>query len=71
MADAQGPLPHPVFLQRQPDGSLVDWGRHASVGGVRGQGPARWFRGEAAEVMALVLKHTANRPAAARRRPKP
>jgi len=50
--------PKRIFLQRQPDGSLVDWGRHATVRGVRGEGPARWFRGEAAKVMALVLKHS-------------
>ena len=50
--------PRPVFLQRQPDGTLVDWGRHATVGGIRGEGPARWFTGEAARVMALVLRHT-------------
>lgn len=47
-----------IFLQRQSDGSFVDWGRHATVLGVRGQGPALWFRGEAAEVLALVLKHS-------------
>ena len=29
-----------ILLQRQADGSLVDWGRHATVGGVRGQGGA-------------------------------
>ena len=50
--------PRRVFLQRQPDGTLIDWGRHATVSGVRGEGPARWFTGEAAEVMALVLRHT-------------
>ena len=54
-----------VFLQRWPDGTFVDWGRHATVRGVRGQGPARWYKGEAAEVMALVLKHaTPPRPRA-------
>ena len=55
--------PQRVFLQRRPDGSFVDWGRHATVGGVRGEGGARLFAGEAAEVMALVLKHTGKRDA--------
>lgn len=45
------------LLQRQPDGSFVDWGRNATVAGVRGEGGAVWYRGEAAEVMHLVLKH--------------
>lgn len=55
--------PRRVFLQRWPDGSFVDWGRHATVGGVRGEGGARLFVGEAAKVMALVLKHTGKRDA--------
>jgi hypothetical protein len=54
--------PRCVFLQRQPSGSFVDWGRHASVNSVRGEGPALWYTGEAAEVLALVLKYTAPPP---------
>lgn len=48
-----------IWLQRQPDGSFVDWGRH----GPGGTGPARWYRGEAAEVLALVLRYTEARDA--------
>lgn len=48
-------------LIHQPDGSLVDWGRNATVNGVRGYGGARWYSGEAAEVMKLVLKYMGKR----------
>ncbi|MGG5810983.1 hypothetical protein [Falsiroseomonas sp. CW058] len=43
-----------IWLQRQPDGSFVDWGRH----GPGRVGPALWYRGEAAKILALVLRHT-------------
>ena len=43
-----------IFLQRQEDGSFIDWGRH----GPGGEGMALWYRGEAAEVMALVLRYS-------------
>jgi hypothetical protein len=46
------------LLQRQPDGNFIDWGRHATVNGVRGHGGARYYTGEAARVLALVLKHS-------------
>lgn len=46
------------FLTELPDGSLMDYGRHAVVNGVRGTGPVRCYSGEAAEVMSLVLAHT-------------
>lgn len=46
-----------TFLRIDPDGSVIDWGRHATVNGVRGNGGARIYRGEAAEVMKLVLKY--------------
>lgn len=54
----QQTTPRRILLQRQPDGSFVDWGRSVTVRGVRGEGPARWYRGEAAEVLSLVLKHS-------------
>lgn len=47
-----------IFLQRQSDGSFIDWGRSVSVGGVRGEGGAVWYQGEDAKVMALVIKHS-------------
>ncbi len=50
-----------IFLQRQPDGTFIDWGRSVTVKGERGEGPARWYSGEAARVMALVLKHEKKR----------
>lgn len=46
------------YLMRQPNGEFIDWGRHATVNGVRGVGAAVYYRGEAAKVMALVLKYT-------------
>ncbi len=71
MPDADAPTPVPaetepprrvVRLHRQPDGTFVDWGRHAHTGGVRGEGGARWYQGEAARVMALVLEHSGAAP---------
>lgn len=47
-----------IMLQRQPDGTFVDWGRNVTVNGQRGEGMARWYCGEAARVMALVVKHS-------------
>jgi hypothetical protein len=47
-----------IMLQRQPDGSFIDWGRHATVDGARGGGGARWYVGEAAEVLRLVLLYS-------------
>jgi len=34
---------------------FIDWGRHATVNGRRGEGAAVVYRGEAADVMRLVL----------------
>ena len=45
------------MLQRQPSGGLIDWGREATVKGKRGEGGARYYTGEAAEVMQILLKH--------------
>lgn len=45
------------LLQRQPDGCLIDWGRHATVAGVRGQGGARHYSGEHAEILLLLCKY--------------
>lgn len=44
-----------IYLERQPDGSLMDWGRHGPEG-KRGYGGAVRYTGEAAEVMELVVK---------------
>lgn len=46
------------FLIELPDGSLIEYGRHAVVNGKRGTGPARHYSGEAAEVMKLVLRYS-------------
>lgn len=56
LADWQCVMNRRIFLQRQPDGSFIDWGRSVTVKGDRGEGPARWYIGEAAKVMALVLE---------------
>ena len=40
-----------IRLIRQSDGSLIDWGRNATIDGVRGEGPARCYVGEDAEVL--------------------
>lgn len=45
------------LLQRHPDGTFTDWGRSCTVNGVRGEGGARHYSGEAAKVMVLVLKY--------------
>lgn len=42
-----------IYLQRQPNGDLIDWGRHRPAK----HGPTWHYTGEAAEVMRLVLKH--------------
>lgn len=47
----------PIYLQRQSDGTLIDWGRNAVVNGNRGAGGARVYCGEALKVMNLILKH--------------
>lgn len=49
------------YLQRLADGTFIDWGRHVTVNGKRGTGGAVWYHGEAAKVMALVLKYTENK----------
>ncbi len=46
------------LLQRLPDGSFIDWGRNGTVNGVRGEGEAVVYSGEAAKVMELGLKYT-------------
>lgn len=48
------------LLQRQGDG-FIDWGRNSTVNGVRGEGRAQLYHGEAAEVMKLVLKYMEKR----------
>ena len=45
------------MLQRQPCGGLIDWGREATVKGQRGEGGARYYTGEAANIMQVVLKY--------------
>ena len=46
------------LLHKQGDGSFVDWGRHTgTINGHKGEGPAVWYRGEAAEVIELLLKY--------------
>ncbi len=47
-----------IALHRQPDGTLIDWGRNWRIFGRQGVGGARWYSGEALELMNLVLKHT-------------
>ncbi|WP_193619494.1 hypothetical protein [Fimbriiglobus ruber] len=42
----------------QPDGSFIDWGRNATINGVRGFGPARYYGGEAAEVLRVLLRYS-------------
>lgn len=42
----------------QQDGSFVDWWRNVSINGIRGEGPAFHYSGEALEVVKLVLKYT-------------
>lgn len=56
MADAPQTTPasRRIWLQRQPDGSYVDWGRH----GPGREGSAFWYRGEAAKVMRLIIQHS-------------
>ncbi|WP_238603033.1 hypothetical protein [Fimbriiglobus ruber] len=46
------------FLIPQPDGSFIDWGRNATINGVRGFGPARYYGGEAAEVLRVLLRYS-------------
>lgn len=50
-----------IHLEPQPDGSFINWGRHWRSRGIPGEGPARWYTGEAAEVLRLVLQHTQGR----------
>jgi len=46
-----------THLERQPDGTLIDWGRHWRMKGIYdASGPAYWYKGEALEVMNLILK---------------
>ena len=47
-----------IYLQPQPNGDVINWGRHAKVKGVRGQGGISVYMGEAARIMRLVLKHS-------------
>ena len=44
----------------QADGALIDWGRHATINGVRGVGSPKYYSGEDAEVLRLVIKHMKN-----------
>ncbi len=50
-----------IYLQAFPDGTLINWGRNWRSHGVDGFGPAYWYKGEAAEVMRLVLKYMGNK----------
>jgi hypothetical protein len=47
-----------INLETLPGGDLIDWGRHWRLFGKRGEGPALYYTGEAAEVLRLVLKHS-------------
>ncbi len=47
-----------IYLHRQSDGTFIDWGRHTVINGKRcGYGGVVLYRGEAAKVMALVVKY--------------
>lgn len=50
-------MKYTIMLARQPNGDFIDWGRHAK-GGV---GSARYYGGEAAEVLRLVLDSSPDR----------
>jgi hypothetical protein len=43
-------------LHRLPDGEFIDYGRHWRLFGKQGEGPARHYSGEAAEVMRILLE---------------
>lgn len=45
-------------LHRLKDGSIIDYGRNWLLFGKRGDGPARHYEGEAAEVMELLVKYS-------------
>jgi len=47
-----------INLQRFPDGSLIDWGRNWRNYGMEGYGSAKYYSGEAAKVLELVLKYS-------------
>ena len=47
-----------ITLERLPDGSFINWGRHWRTYGIEGAGPAYHYSGEAAEVLKLVLKYS-------------
>ena len=42
-------------LHRLPNGDFIDYGRHWRLFGKQGDGPARLYSGEAAEVMRLFI----------------
>lgn len=42
-----------IQLERLPNGDFINWGRH----GPNHEGPALYYSGEAAKVLALVIKH--------------
>ena len=44
-------------LERLPDGNFIDWGRHWRSFGKQGEGAAKYYSGEAAEVLELLLKY--------------
>lgn len=52
-----------IALLRHPDGTLTSFSRHYTVNGRRGTGGLVVYKGEAREVMELVLKYS-NRPGA-------
>ncbi len=43
---------------RMKNGDYPDLGRHGSVNGIRGEGPALYYSGEEARILDLVLAHT-------------
>lgn len=45
-------------LQRMDDGSYIDWGRNWRLFGKQGEGSAKYYSGEAAKVIDMVLKYT-------------
>lgn len=43
-------------VQRLDNGDWVNWGRHWRSWGIIGYGPAKYYSGEAAEVLDLIFK---------------
>ncbi len=47
-----------IFLQIQPNGDVINWGRNVTVNGERGSGGAYYFAGEDAKILRLILKYS-------------